>query len=80
MTTTEVAELVLKKCTVSNAKDRNVQSDSKDYTVTFNYEFIEDKDHAKVYVHLTSIVYYNYVAHNVCVCVCVCVCSGGKMM
>ena len=43
----EVAELVLKKCTVTNTRDRNVQPDSKDYAVTFNYEFIEDKDHAK---------------------------------
>ena len=72
MTTTEVAELVLKKCTVSNAKDRNVQSDSKDYTVTFNYEFTEDKDHAKMYVHHLHINSITSTGpHNECVCVCV---------
>ena len=47
---TDVAELVLKKCTITKTKDRNVQPDSKDYTVTFNYEFIEDKDLAQMCV------------------------------
>ena len=50
MMITDVAELVLRKCTASNAKDRNIQPDSEEYTVTFNYEFIEDKDHAQMYV------------------------------
>ena len=54
--TTDVAELVLKKCTVTKAKDKSVQlqPDSKDYSVTFNYEFIEDKDVAETCVFRNS--------------------------
>ena len=52
---TDVAELVLRKCTASNAKDKNIQPDSEDYTVTFNYEFIEDKDHAHMYASCTCV-------------------------
>ena len=46
ITIIDVAEMVLRKCTTSNAKDRNIQPNSEDYTVTFDYGFIEDKDHA----------------------------------
>ena len=55
---TDMAELVLRKCTASNAKDRNIQPDSEDYTVTFDYEFIEDKDHAQMYVSRTCVYIY----------------------
>ena len=57
--TIDVAELVLKKCTVTKAKDRSIQlqPDSKDYTVTFNYEFIEDKDVAKTCVSHNSLMH-----------------------
>ena len=43
----EVAQLVLKKCTSTNAKDGGTSPDSKDYAVTFSYEFIEDFKDAK---------------------------------
>ena len=46
---TDVAELVLKKCTITKSKEC-LQPGSKKYSVTFNYEFIEDKDHAKMCV------------------------------
>ena len=47
LTTADVAEMVLKKCTRTNARDRNVRPDSKEYTVTFDYEFLEDRKHAR---------------------------------
>ena len=41
--TADVVQLVLKKCTTTNAKDGgSISPDNKDYAVTFNYEFIED--------------------------------------
>ena len=45
----DVAQLVLKKCTSTNAKDgsEGTSPDSKDYAVTFSYEFIEDSEDAK---------------------------------
>ena len=43
----DVAELVLKKCTITKSKE-SLQPGSKKYSVTFNYEFIEDKDLAKM--------------------------------
>ena len=45
----DVAQLVLKKCTSTNAKDGSggTSPDSKDYAVTFSYEFIEDSEDAK---------------------------------
>ena len=46
LTHTAVAEIVLNKCTSTNA-DRNVRPDSEDYAVTFNYEFLEDRDEAE---------------------------------
>ena len=58
---TDLAELVLRKCTASNAKDGNIQPDSEDYTVTFDYEFIEDKDHAHMYASCTCV--YNMHVH-----------------
>ena len=44
-----MAQLVLKKCTSTNAKDgsEGTSPDSKDYAVTFSYEFIEDSEDAK---------------------------------
>ena len=44
-----MAQLVLKKCTSTNVKDgsEGTSPDSKDYAVTFSYEFIEDFENAK---------------------------------
>ena len=40
---TEVAEEVFNRCTFTNAtKDGQIRPDSKEYRVTFNYEFLED--------------------------------------
>ena len=52
-----MAELVLRKCTTTNAKDKGVQPDSEKYTVTFNYEFIEDKDYAQMYASVHHLPY-----------------------
>lgn len=41
---TDVAELVLKKCTTTNAKEGKISPGSRDYTVTFNNEFLEDRE------------------------------------
>ena len=45
----DVAQIVLKNCTSTNAKDgsEGTSPDSKDYAVTFSYEFIEDSEDAK---------------------------------
>jgi hypothetical protein len=48
----DVAEMVLNKCTTTNA-DRNIRPDSKDFAVTFNYEFLEDRDRAAELVMMT---------------------------
>lgn len=42
-----MAQLVLKKCTSTNAKDGGISPDCKDYAVTFSYEFIEDSEEAE---------------------------------
>ena len=42
---TDVAEMVLNKCTDTNA-DRNIRPDSEDFAVTFNYQFLEDQEQA----------------------------------
>ena len=41
---TDVAELVLKKCTTTNAKEGKISPGSRDHTVTFNNEFLEDRE------------------------------------
>ena len=39
----DVAEQVFNQCSISNeTKDGKIWRDSKDYTITFDYEFIED--------------------------------------
>lgn len=39
----EVAEVVFNLCSVGNdTKDGKIRPDSKEYEVTFNYEFLED--------------------------------------
>ena len=43
----DVAQLVLTKCTNTNAKEGTISQDSKDYAVTFSYEFIEDSQDIK---------------------------------
>ena len=45
-TVTDVAELVLNRCTTTNS-DRNARPDSEEYTVTFDYQFLEDRGHAE---------------------------------
>ena len=40
MSLTEVAEEVFNRCAVSN--EAEVGKDDKNYTITFNYEFLED--------------------------------------
>ena len=42
---TDIAEMVLNKCTDTNA-DRNIRPDSKDYAIIFNYQFLEDEEQA----------------------------------
>lgn len=37
--------MVLNKCTDTNV-DRNVRPDSKEFAVTFNYQFLEDRKQA----------------------------------
>jgi len=38
-----VAEVVFNRCSVGNeTKDGKIRVDSKDYILTFNYEFLED--------------------------------------
>ena len=51
-----MAQLVLKKCTSTNTKDGSevTSPDSKDYAVTFSYEFIEDSEDAKELVEKVS--------------------------
>lgn len=45
---TDVAEQVFNRCTLSNeTKDGKIRHDSKDYNITFDYEFIEDFQDAK---------------------------------
>ena len=46
---TDVAELVLNKCTSTNA-DKNIRPDSEKFAVTFNYEFLEDRERAALLV------------------------------
>ena len=46
---TDVAELVLNKCTSTNA-DKNIRPDSEKFAVTFNYEFLEDRERAALSV------------------------------
>ena len=46
----DVAQIVLKNCTNTNAEDGGISPDCKDYAVTFNYEFIEDSKDAQQYV------------------------------
>ena len=43
----DIAQLVLKKCTTTNAKEGTISQDSKEYSVMFSYEFIEDSQDAK---------------------------------
>ena len=42
----DVAEMVLNKCTTTNSTKKDVRPDSKEYEVTFDYIFIEDRDRA----------------------------------
>ena len=42
----DVAEMVLNKCTTTNAKDKNIRLDSEKYSVTFDYCFLEDRERA----------------------------------
>lgn len=43
----DVAEMVLNKCTTTNAKDvKNIRPDSEQYCVTFDYCFLEDRERA----------------------------------
>lgn len=44
---TDVAQLVLKKCTSTNAKEGTVTPDSSNYAVTFNYEFLDDSENVQ---------------------------------
>jgi hypothetical protein len=39
----DVAEVVLNRCMVSNeTKDGKIRRDTDEYTITFDYEFVED--------------------------------------
>lgn len=45
----DVAEKVFNRCSVGNeSKDGKIRLDSKEYILTFNYEFLEDFRDAKV--------------------------------
>lgn len=45
----DVAEEVFNRCSVGNeSKDGKIGLDSKDYMLTFNYEFLEDFQDEKV--------------------------------
>ena len=43
----DVAEIVLKKCTTPNTKVKSGRPDPEEYSVAFNYEFLEDRELAK---------------------------------
>ena len=43
----DIAEMVLKKCTIPSTKVKGGRPDAEEYSVTFNYEFLEDREHAK---------------------------------
>ena len=43
----DVAEMVLKKCTTPNTKVKGGRPDPEEYSVAFNYEFLEDRELAK---------------------------------
>ena len=45
-TFSDVAEMVLNKCTTTNSTEKDVSPDSEKYEVTFDYIFIEDRDRA----------------------------------
>lgn len=49
-TYTDVAEMVLNKCTSTNT-DRNIRSDSEEFAVTFDYQFLEDREKAALLVN-----------------------------
>lgn len=43
----DIAEMVLKKCTTANTKVESGRPKPEEYSVTFNYEFLEDRELAK---------------------------------
>ena len=67
MTIIDVAELVLRKCTVSNAKNISIRPDSKEYEVTFDYKFIEDKEIAKTYDIMLYLATHTSVSYRIIV-------------